>query len=74
MEEKVHYANVCRQTYTNKQRVERLTEEVSHDWDKTSSESEEKTHHIKEIKKEEEKKTKLYGNSENKRDKERVYN
>ena len=50
-----HYAKVCWQKYANKRTVKQLTEEENDDRDETLSESEESIHHIREIKKIEEK-------------------
>ena len=52
---KGHYAKVCRQKYTNNRTVKQLTEEEIEGQNDTSSESDESIHHIKEIKKIEEK-------------------
>ena len=52
---KGHYAKVCRQKYTNNRTVKQLTEEEIEGQNETSSESDESIHHIKEIKKIEEK-------------------
>ena len=52
---KGHYAEVCRQKYFNNRTVKKLTEEETDDRDETSSHSEENIHHIREIKKIEEK-------------------
>ena len=43
-----HYAKVCQQKYTNNRTVKRLTEAEPDDRRKTSSESNECTHHINE--------------------------
>ena len=53
---KGHYAKVCRQKYTINRTVKQLTEEKIEERNETSSESDESIHHIKEIKKIEEKK------------------
>ena len=65
---KKHYAKVCRQKYTNNRTIKRLTKKTD-DRDEASSESGESIHHIKDIEKLE-KRTNIYGNSENKRVKE----
>ena len=52
---KGHYAKVCRQKYANNRTVKKLTDEETDDRDETSSDSEESIHHIREIKKLEEK-------------------
>ena len=52
---KGHYAKVCRQKYTNNRTVKQLTEEEIEEQNETPSESDESIHHIKEIKKIEEK-------------------
>ena len=52
---KGHYAKVCRQKYTNNRTVKQLTEEEIEKQNETSSESDDSIHHIKEIKKIEEK-------------------
>ena len=65
---------VCRQKYINNRTVEKLTEEEIDTRNETSSESDETLYHIKkQIKNCREKQT-IHGNSENKRDKERIYN
>ena len=52
---KGHYAKVFRQKYANNRTVKKLTEDETDDRDETSSDSEESIHHIREIKKIEEK-------------------